>query len=62
MKIYLTLYEKSFKRGTLKPKIEKRSALPLVYCRCLDICREKIAKELSFCHKLKPSDPNIFAT
>ena len=29
VKIYPTFYEKSFKRGTLKPKIEERALLSL---------------------------------
>ena len=34
-------YEEYFKKGTLKPKIEKRALLPLFYCLCSDICRKK---------------------
>ena len=29
------------KKGTLKPKIEKRALLPLFYCLCADIYRKK---------------------
>jgi len=43
VKMYLTFYEKYFKKGTLKPKIEKRARLPLFYCICSDICSGKIA-------------------
>ena len=32
VKMYPTFYEKSFKKGTLKPKIEKRAMLPIFYC------------------------------
>ena len=43
VKIYLTFYEKSFIKGTLKPKIEKRALLLLFYCLLSDICKKKIA-------------------
>ena len=38
------LYEKSFKKGTLKQKIEKWPLLPIFYCLCSDICRGKNRK------------------
>ena len=43
MKIYPTFYKKSFKKGTLKPKIEKRALLHFFYYPCSDIRRKKIA-------------------
>ena len=44
VKIYLTFYEKSFIKGTLKPKIEKRALLLLFYCLLSDICKKKNRK------------------
>ena len=41
VKIYPTFYEKYFKKRTIKPKIEKRALVPVLYCLCSDICRGK---------------------
>ena len=41
MKIYPTFDKKYFKKRTIKPKIEKRALVPVLYCLCSDICKGK---------------------